>query len=605
MESNEKILKAKDIRWDLSDLYKSPDDPQLEADLKEAETRLKAFSQKYRGKLTGENILTAQELREAVEESERIIGLVMRGLDYSDLAFSENTQDPKRGALAQKMREKYSEMNQGLIFFELEWNQLDDERARRLIDSPELERYRHYLEAERRWKPHQLSEKEEQLYEALLTTGRSAFIRLFDEEMGDIRVTVEYKGEKEELSLDGALSKLYSSDRELRKVASKAVTKSLKDRRRILTYIFNTIVYDKFLEDKFRKYPRPISKRNLQNKLKDETIDALLDTCDKNFDIVSRYYNLKKRITGMEKLYDYDRYSPIGLESEEITYFEGKKMVLDAYNRFNPQMAEIAQKFFDHNWIHAEVVDGKRGGAFSASTIPEVHPYILLNYTDTPRDVMTMAHELGHGIHQYLSREQGLLQCNSPLPTAETASVFGEMLTFNKLVDEAQSDEAKLALYCSKLEDSFATVFRQSIFTRFEEKLHAARREEGELSPERIGEIWLWANGLMFKDSLELTDDYSWWWEYVLHFVHYPFYCYAYSFGEMLVLSLFAKYQKEGESFIPKYVEMLRLGGSKSPYEVIGNVDVDISDPNFWQGGMDILAKMLDDAEELATKLGK
>ncbi len=604
-ETTETIKKAKGIHWDLTDLYKSIDDPQLEKDAKEAETRAEEFEKRYRGALSGEDILSPSDLFEAVEEIEKIYSLMIRGYVFADLKFSENTRKPEHGALVQKMKEKYTEIRQKLIFFELEWINLEDEKAKKLLEAPELQRYHHYLEAERRWKPHKLSEKEEKIFESLHTTGRQAFVRLFDQINGEMEVHVEHEGEKEKLPLDGALSKLYSPNRDLRKAAADAITQTLKDNKMEITYIFNTLVQDKYIEDKFKNYEKPISKRNLQNELKDETIDALLDTCDKNFGLVVRYYKLKKRLVGLDQLYDYDRYSPIGLELPEITYYQGKKMVLDSYSGFSQEMADIAEKFFDENWIHAEVMDGKRGGAFSASTIPDVHPYIMLNYTDTPRDVMTMAHELGHGIHQYLARRQGLLQADTPLPTAETASVFGEMVTFQKMLKEIKSDEEKLALLCSKLEDTFATVFRQAIFTRFEEKLHKARREEGELTTERISEIWMWANKLMFEDSVELREEYGWWWEYVLHFVHYPFYCYAYTFGEMLVLSIYAKYQEEGESFKPKYIELLKTGGAKDPYELMKTVDVDISDPGFWQKGMDIIDKMLGQAEELADKMGK
>ncbi len=345
--------------------------------------------------------------------------------------------------------------------------------------------------------------------------------------------------------------------------------------------------------------------RNLDNRVDRETVDALMEAVEENTDLVKKFYETKKEIVEFDTLYDYDRYSPLPGSVPETDFEESEEKVLKAYDEFSPQMREVAEKFFENDWIDAEIKEGKRGGAFSSSTVPSVHPYIMLNFTDKPRDTMTMAHELGHGIHQYLSRDQGALQQSTPLTTAEMASVFGEMLLFDDLIDDVEDPETELTLLGNKLQNDFATVFRQVIMTRFEQDLHQAQREGGELKSEEINELWMKANQKEFGDSVELRDEYGWWWSYVLHFVHYPFYCYAYAFGELLVLALYDMYKEKGEEFVPQYLDLLKAGGSEDPKDLLAEIGVDITDPDFWQRGLSVLREKVDRVEELAEETGK
>jgi len=404
--------------------------------------------------------------------------------------------------------------------------------------------------------------------------------------------------------MDGALNMLFDPDREKRRIAHKAVTEALDGKMDLLVFIFNTLAQHHATIDEFRKFPHPARARNIANEVDDETVESLKTAIDNNIEIVANYYKLKGRILGIEDQKDYDRYAPVTLEKEFCSYEDAKNMVIDSYSRFYSRSGEIARMFFDGGWIDAELKQGKEGGAFSAGVSSDHHPYIMLNFTDSINDAMTMAHEMGHGIHQYLAREQGDLSMDTSLCMAETASIFGEMLLFNRLVEEETDPKKRLNLLTGKIESMFATVVRQIMMNRFETKLHRARREQGELSAETINRFWLEENRWMFGDSVEMTEEYGTWWSYVLHFVHYPFYTYAYSFGELMVLSLYEQYQKEGETFVPKYIEMLTAGGSDYPKNQMAKLGMNIQDPAFWQNGMDLIGRMVKQAEEEAKKLG-
>jgi len=591
---------AAGTRWNLSDLYAGVADPALDADLDGARDAAKAFAKQLRGRVAE---LAPAELAAAVDELERLQEPAWRASAYASLVFAGNTQDPAHGALLQRVQERGSEIRNLLVFFDLEWVAVSDERVAILLADPALAGHRHLLESMRRYRPHVLSEPEERILEEMANGGERAFGRLFEEILGAARFEIELSGETRSLCEEEVLSLLYDADREKRRLAAAALTVGLKQHSRVLAFIFNTLVQTKASEDRLRSYDDPIDARNLANEIDGDSVHALLDACEAGYPMVARYYRLKGRLLGIDDLREYDRYAPIGEPGGTRDFAEARRIVQSAYADFSPDLAAISERFFEHSWIDAELRKGKRGGAFSASTVPGVHPYVLLNYTGNLRDVMTLAHELGHGVHQYLAREQGLFEQNTPLTTAETASVFGEMLVFRRLMKEETDPKTRLALLCGKLEDAFATVFRQVVMTRFEQALHTARRSEGELPIPRVNELWLEANRPMLGDAVELTEDYGYWWLYIPHFVHSPFYCYAYAFGELLVLALIRRYDEEGAAFVPRYLELLRAGGSKAPPELLAPLGLDITDPSFWNGGLTLLSEMLDEAERLAAEL--
>ena len=504
------------------------------------------------------------------------------------------------------------------IFFALEWQRVPDDRAAALLADPALARHRHWLAVARESTPYTLAEPEERILAIKANTGSEAFQRLFDELMGGLRCHVEEPAagpgsapgsgpppaphpESHTVSLEEALSGLYHPRRERRRASADAIGAALRTQQRTLTLIFNTLVQDHADDDRLRKRPGMMHARNLSNEIEQASVDALLDACDAGMPLVARYYRLKRRLLGSERLYDYDRYAPVAADLPDCSFAEARALVLEAYADFSPEMAAIARRFFDGRWIDAELRPGKRGGGFSAGTLPELHPYILVNYTDNLRDVTTLAHELGHGIHQHLARERGFFQMHTPLTTAETASVFGEMLAFRKLLARHREPRVRLGLLCGKLEDSFATVFRQAAMTRFEQRLHAARRERGELDATAIGALWIEANRPMFGDSVELGPGYADWWSYIPHFVHSPFYCYAYSFGVLLVLALVRQYEEQGAAFVPRYLELLAAGGSQAPAALLARMGLDIDDPAFWRKGLALLEELLAQAEALAA----
>ena len=590
---------AAGVRWELSDLYGSADDPGIDTDLAAALEEATTFADRYRGRL---GALAPSELASAVDELEALHVPVTRASAYSGLLFAADTADPRHGALLQRVQEKATEIRTALLFFELEWVNLDAATAAALLTAPEIAKRRHLLESMRRYKPHVLSEPEERILAETANTGRHAFSRLFDELMGAMRFDLTVEGEIRKVGEEEVLSQLYHTNRDARREAASSLTNGLRENARPLTFIFNTLVQDKSVNDRLRGYTLPMASRNLSNEIEDASVDSLLSACVSRYDLVARYYGLKARLLGLERLEDYDRYAPIASETTTRSFDEAREIVLSAYGDFAPQMAEMAARFFDERWIDAELREGKRGGAFCASTLPNLHPYVLLNYTGNLRDVMTVAHELGHGVHQVLAAEQGLFELDTPLTTAETASVFGEMLVFRRLMREESNPKVRLGLLCGKLEDAFATVFRQVAMTRFEQALHAARREEGELAIPRIGELWMEANQPMFGDSVHLSDDYAWWWLYIPHFVHSPFYCYAYAFGELLVLALLRRYDEEGDAFVPRYLDLLRAGGSDTPQALLSRIQLDISDSAFWSGGLSLLEDLVAEAEELARE---
>jgi oligoendopeptidase F len=595
---------ADGVAWDLGDLYAGLDDPKIDRDLDDAARRAAAFEAAYRGKIDAPGGPPAELFAEAMRELESLSEQMDRPIIYASLVHAARTDDPRHGALLARTRERRTEINKHLIFFDLEWVKVDDAAAKKLLEAPVLARYRHYLEQKRVWKPHYLSEPEEKVLEEKSVTGRAAFVRLFDETVSSLRFHFTLNGKAEQISLQQVLAKLYDADRGVRAAGAAALTQGLKDNARLLAYILNTLVLDHRSDCTLRKHDSVMAPRHLANEIEPAVVDALLTAAERHHATVQRYYRLKARLLGLEQLCDYDRYAPLFSDQPPVDWPTARKIVEESYTAFSPKAGDVIRRFFDKKWIDAELRQGKRGGAFSSSTVPSAHPYILMSYTDKLRDVMTLAHELGHGLHQYLSRGVGYMQCDTPLTTAETASVFGEMLTFRRLQQRYPDPRTRLAMLCAKIEDGFATVFRQVVLTRFEQKVHEARKAEGELATERLNEFWMQANRPMHGDVVQLTDGYAWWWAYIGHFVHVPFYCYAYAFGELLVLALVKKYEQEGPAFVPKYLEMLSAGGSEAPHVLVGRLGVDVTDPKFWELGLQLLGDMVGEAEKLAGQAG-
>ncbi|MDR3638710.1 MAG: M3 family oligoendopeptidase [Isosphaeraceae bacterium] len=594
---------AEGVAWDLSDLYQGPDDPRIDQDLETALVRARLFESAYRGKIDVPAGPDPALLRGALKELEGLCELMDRPGTFAGLLHAAKTDDPARGALLARTREKRTAINKHLIFFDLEWIKVPDDVVEKLLVAPELASYRHYLDEKRVWRPHTLSEPEEKILEEKSVTGRAAFVRLFEETVSALQCRFEKAEGGESLSMQQTLARLYDADRDVRRLAAEALTRGLRDQARPLTFVFNTVVLDHKSDSELRHFATPMASRHLANEISDEVVEALMSAVERHHDLVHRYYRLKGRLLNLDVLYDYDRYAPLFSDLPGCDWATARQIVEESYGGFSPRAGAVVREFFDKRWIDAELRPGKRGGAFSSSAVPSVHPYILMNYTDRLRDVMTLAHELGHGVHQYLSRGVGYLQCHTPLTTAEMASVFGEMLTFQRLVEREPSPRSRLALLCSKIEDAFATVFRQVVLTRFEQSLHRARRDEGELSTERINALWLDNNRPMHGDAVQLTDGYGWWWLYIGHFIRSPFYCYAYAFGELLVLALVQKAKEEGPSFVPKYLELLSSGGSDAPHRLLARLGVDVNDPGFWDQGLKLLGTMVAEAESLAGGL--
>lgn len=587
---------AEKINWDLSDLYTSNDDPKLAEDKKTILEDADTFAAKYKGRIAD---LSVAEYKEMLQEYEALQDKGGKIGSFAYLQWSTDTGNTAYGKLVQESNELGSELSQKLVFLDVEWLKVSDEDAQALIDAPELEFYKHYLESSRRYKEHVLSEEQEQILSAKSVTGRSAWVRFFDETLGQAKFELD----GEELSEQEVLSKLHDSDRELRVRAHASLTKKFKEMGHPLTFVFNTLLADKATNDKLRKYPSWVSSRNLSNETDDATVETLVNSVTAHYPLVQRYYKLKAKLLGLDEMFDYDRYAPMLKNEATIKWEDAREMVMDSYTKFHPQMGEITGYFFEKNWIDAAIKPGKRGGAYSASTVPSVHPYVFMNFDGKIRDVQTLAHELGHGVHQYLSRQQGPLQAGTPLTTAETASVFGEMLVFQKLLKELEDPKEKLALLIGKIDDTIATVFRQISMNRFENAMHTARREEGELTTEKFSELWMTQQKALYGDSVTLTEEYGQWWCYIPHFLHTPGYVYAYAFGELLVLALYEEFTQRPDGFADRYLELLSAGGSEWPHDLVAKMGLDIRDPEFWNKGLASFEKMIDEAEALSKNI--
>ncbi len=591
------VTGAEGVEWDLSDLYEGPDDPRIDSELDEASAAADAFRGRYRGNLGG---LSASELNDAVAELERIKSLSTRVETYARLRQAADSTDQARGALVQKVRERNTAIETELLFFDLEWAELDDEMAERLLADPALERYAAVLRSERRYKPYQLTEPEERISAEKSITGSSAWARLFNELLADLRVS--HDGES--LSLDEAISRFAreTSQDERGRVAA-AVTETLRPGVRTRGYVLNTILNERAVEDRLRGYSSWIAARNLANEIPDEAAQSLVDAIVDRYDIPQRYYALKARLLGLERLKDYDRFAPLQRIEGTIAWEDARELVLESFAGFSPVAGDIVGDFFERDWIDAAIRPGKMLGAFCATTVPEVHPYVLMNYAGERRSVLTLAHELGHGLHGALAQDLGMLNARTPLTLAETASVFGEALTFQTLKEREDDPRALLDLLVGRIDDTVATVFRQIAMNRFEHAIHTGRREEGELTVERISELWTTEQRRMLGDAVEVTDDYGIWWSYVPHFIQAPGYVYAYSFGYLFSLAIYRRYLDEGESLVEPYLDLLRAGGSAPPAELASRLGFDIGDPGFWAAGLDAIGQLVDEAEQLAAEL--
>ncbi len=587
---------AEEVAWDLSDLYHGADDPALERDVAEAEAAAAAFRERYHGAVGG---LSAGELAAAVAEHERIESLFTRAGYYAHLHFATNMADATRGALVAKLDEQGAALDTQLLFFGLEWAALDDQQADALLASPELDEWRHHLRSMRKYRPYLLSEPEERIVTEKTVTGASSWRRLYSELLGALRVTLD----GEEISLETAMARLYSSDRERRADAASAITDALQPGLRTRTFVFNTILLDKSVDDRLRGYPTWITSRNLANETTDEAVEALVDAAVSRYDVPQRYYRLKARLLGLDRLSHYDRFAPVAEDTAKVQWDSARAIVTEAYAGFSDETGDIVDRFFTGSWIDAPVRDDKRTGAFCATTIPGVHPYILMNYTGDRRSILTLAHELGHGLHGVLAGPLGLYNASTPLTTAETASVFGESLTFKILLAAEEDPRRRLDLLTGRIEDAIATTFRQIAMNRFEHAVHTERRERGEIASERIAELWLECQTQLFADSVSV-DGYDPWWSYVGHFTNAPGYVYAYAFGYLFSLAIFRRYEQEGDAMVEPYLELLRAGGSRSPEELAHIVGLDLTDPAIWASGIDALASELDEAERLAAEIG-
>ena len=585
-------------QWDLSDLYSGPDAPEIKKDLKEAAAEATRMKATYQGRLA-DLAKDGGKLIDAILDYEKLSDLAGKLGSYAGLYYVLNQTDPARAKFNADVSEALTKLSTDLIFFELELNQIEDAVIEEALKHESLKRYKPWFEDLRKEKPHQLDERIETLFTEKSQTSRAAWNRLFDETMSSLRFTV--KGQKEPLSLEPTLNFLSDADEKKRKAASEALSKVFTANLPLFARITNTLAKDKEISDRWHNFKDVSDSRNLANRVEGPVVDALVSSVRAAYPLLShRYYAMKAKWLGKKKLASWDRNAPLPDKPERtISWTEAEDIVLRAYKGFAPEMAEIAKQFFEKNWIDAPVKPGKAPGAFSASTVPSVHPYVMMNYLGKPRDVMTLAHELGHGVHQWLARAQGPLLAQTPLTLAETASVFGEMLTFRALIAETKDAREKKAMLASKVEDMINTVVRQIAFYTFERKVHEARRQ-GELTAEQINGFWMEVQAESLGPAIDLKPGYEVFWTYIPHFIHSPFYVYAYAFGDCLVNSLYGLYAEAHPGFVAKYFELLKAGGSKHHSELLAPFGLDARDPEFWNKGLKVIEGMIDELETMA-----
>jgi len=577
--------------WNLGDLYPGPDSPELAGDLERCEADAKAFRERHEGKVAA---MPGTDLGRAIAAYETMDEILGRVMSYAHLLYAGDMSDPEIGRFFQSMQERVNAISTELLFFALEINRIDEADLEAKLAAPELAHFRPWLRDTRAFREHQLSDDLEKLLHEKYVAGRAAWTRLFDETMARMRFPLD----GEDLTTAQVLDRLSHRDGAMRRKAAQSLAEVLGKNVGLFALVTNTLAKDKQIDDKWRRYAKPISMRNLANQVEDEVVDALVTAVRGKYGRLShRYYMLKARWFGVEKLDYWDRNAPLPEDDDaQIPWNEARDTVLDAYAGFSPKLAEVGRKFFDNPWIDAPTRPGKASGAFAHPTVPSAHPYLLLNYQGKTRDVMTLAHELGHGVHQVLAGRHGQLMCDTPLTLAETASVFGEMLTFQALLKRRTDPAGRRVMLASKVEDMLNTVVRQIAFHCFETRVHDERRT-GEMTPDRLGQIWMDIQTESLGPAFRFDDGYKTFWSYIPHFVHSPFYVYAYAFGDCLVNSLYAVFQDAEAGFADKYLEMLAAGGTKRHKELLAPFGLDASDPAFWDRGLQLVESMIDELE--------
>ena len=578
-------------KWDLNDLYAGVEAPEIELDLKDAEARARAFQAAYQGRLVG---LDGAGLAAAIVEYEGLLEIVYRIMSFAQLLHATHTTDAEVGRFYQTLQERVNAITTETLFFTLELNAVDDDVLAAQLDDPVATRYAPWIQDSRAMRPHQLDEAQEKLLHEKDVAGRSAWVRLFDETLAHLKFDLD----GQEKPLTDTLNQLSDSDADKRQAAGRALANGLQSSERLFATITNTLAKDKEVEDRWRRFENPAHPRHLANRVETEVVEALVDAVrDSYANLAHRYYGLKARWMAVDKLDWWDRNAPLPEDSDRrFTWEEARSTVLDAYYAFEPSMADTALRFFDNGWIDAPPREGKNSGAFAHPTVPSAHPYVLLNFHGKSRDVMTLAHELGHGVHQVLSAPQGLLLSQTPLTLAETASVFGEMLTFRSMLDAETDPSRRRILLAGKVEDMLNTVVRQIAFHEYETRVHGERRN-GELAPERLGEIWMETQRASLGPVFNFDNDYRIMWAYIPHFIHVPFYVYAYAFGDCLVNALYAVFNDGHPGFQAKYLDMLAQGGAKRHGELLAPFGLDASNPDFWKKGLDVISGFIDELE--------
>lgn len=591
-----KVPPAKDAHWDLAELYNGPDDPRISADLERSMARARKLQADYKGRaleeLSPSGFLTALQEYEALQEE----GL--KPLLYASLLFSENTQNEESKALRQKAQEHWNTLENQILFFRLALIGLAEERLQFFLEDKKIQPYAHALHFLRRFREFTRNEPEEEILSRKNLTGRAAFTTLFDEFTGAFSFRLSVDGEEKELTGSEVLALLYAPERDLRERAFRTFLAYHGENGLVLTSIFNSLLLDARVEDEIRGYSGPMHRSYLENEIRPETVEKMMAATEAHYSLAREYFQVKACLLGLPRLKNTDIYAPLPAKLKEFSFSEAQELLLRSFQAFHPLFGRISRQAFEERWIDAEVRRGKYGGAFCSGMTPALHPYLLMNFTGNLRDALTLAHEMGHAIHFALARKQSLLNFDPPLTLAETASVFGEMVIIQALLQEERDVATRQALLCAEIEDIIATVFRQNVLTRFEEAAHAARRDHL-LSSAEIGELWWQANEKLFGETVQMVPEYRWGWSYISHFIHSRFYCYSYIFGELVVLALFQKYQDEGPPFLSRLIHLLESGGSADPEQLLLAAGVDIRQEGVWAQGFQVVRGLIDELKSL------